>query len=137
MNRDGAPDFVVTNTYDDDISIFRNDGFGGFASRTDHPAGYGPLGIAVGDLNADGMLDIVVGNGNSNTLSTFLGNGDGTLRLRRNFSTNYYPGLITIADMNGDGIPDLAIGAPGRRGGGRDGGSVRGVRGDELRARRE
>ena len=81
---------------------------------TQHPAGSGPLSVALGDFNGDGKLDLAVGNASSGELSVLLGTGTGSFGPPMNLSA-WGPTSIAVADFNHDGKLDLATtgGAPG------------------------
>jgi hypothetical protein len=60
---DGWPDLLVPNEFGDAV-LLRNNGDGTFAAvrRTDTPADYGTMGLAVGDFNNDGRIDLYSAN---------------------------------------------------------------------------
>ena len=124
LDGDGKPDFVVTNTGDSSISIFRNTGRGdslstnSFASALNLTTGKGPWGVAIADLDGDGKLDIVVSNGNDGSISVFRNTSSsgsitaGSFAARVDFLTGSGGGGgygIAIADFDGDGKPDVAV----------------------------
>ena len=78
VDRDGVPDLVVINTVDTagffTLAIFLGKGDGTFAPRSDHPLGFKPYSLAVGDLDRDGVLDLVMSSDVENTVSVLLGN---------------------------------------------------------------
>ena len=113
LNGDGAPDLVVVHPEEyysePKITVFLNNGSGGYGSGTDYAVGAYPRAVAAADLNEDGKVDIAVTSARSNYVSVFLGVGNGTLGPRRNFTTRAGPSQIAILDVNGDNHLDLAI----------------------------
>ncbi len=55
LTRDGLDDLIVLNQGSDDISIFLNNGQGGFITMPPVDAGNDPTGLAVKDVNGDGF----------------------------------------------------------------------------------
>ncbi len=109
FNRDGHPDLVTTDN--GGITVWTNDGAGGFALRTNCAAWEGPRVVVVGDLNNDQQPDLLTANYNSyGALSAFLGSGDGTFsRVDTIVHVNdSMPGLA-LGDFNGDGKLDAAL----------------------------
>src|SRR5439155_10382439 len=113
LNGDGARDLVVVHPEEyysePKITVFLNNGSGGYGSGTDYAVGAYPRAVAAADLNEDGKVDIAVTSARSNYVSVFLGVGNGTLGPRRNFTTRAGPSQIAILDVNGDNHLDLAI----------------------------
>jgi hypothetical protein len=60
LNGDGKPELVTANLHfkAQSVSVLVNQGAGRFAVKRDHPAGYGPVSVAIGDLNGDRRLDL-------------------------------------------------------------------------------
>jgi fibronectin type 3 domain-containing protein len=79
---DGTPDLAVVNNESGTVSIFLNDGAGGFAAPTRFPVGLEPQGIAVGDFNGDAKPELVIPNFRTavetQSVTAYLGVGDGT-----------------------------------------------------------
>ena len=68
LTGDGLTDLVVLNQGSDDISIFLNDGKGGFIAMPRVDAGNDPTGLAVRDVNGDGIPDLLVSNAQGDLL---------------------------------------------------------------------
>ncbi len=79
LTRDGLTDLVVLNQGSDDISIFLNNGHGGFIAMPRVDAGNDPTGVAVRDVNGDGVPDLLVSNAQGDLL-IIVGDGDGTFK---------------------------------------------------------
>jgi hypothetical protein len=107
FNGDGKPDFVVTNSHDNTVSVFLNDGEGGFRPGVAYPAGPGPNSVAVGDFNGDGKPDIAVADANGTGVSVLFNKGDGTFAPPVTFNVGASPNAIAAGDLNGDGKIDL------------------------------
>jgi len=116
IDGDGKKDVLVTNSNDNNVSIFRNTTSGGsisFASFVNITAGSNCIGITATDIDGDGKADIA-------TVGTSL---DGKITLIKNTSTigniSFAPksDLTTIGvysdiintDINDDNKPDLVL----------------------------
>jgi hypothetical protein len=125
FNGDGKPDFVVTNSHDNTVSVFLNDGEGGFRPAVGYAAGPGPNSVAVGDFNGDGKPDIAVADANGTGVSVLFNQGDGTRTIgsldsikRKNMVVdkwyNYYQKsdtntLFGIIPLRGKSLPEADI----------------------------
>lgn len=86
FDEDGISDLAVVNRASGTVSIFLNDGAGGFAAPTRFPVELEPQGIAVGDFNRDRRPDLIIPNfrtpgnpeDNPESVTIYLGVGDGT-----------------------------------------------------------
>ncbi len=111
MNGDGFPDLAVLNTGSDDVSIFTNDGLGGFTQTFTAAVGTNSISLTMGDVDADGVPDILAGSTNSSVgVTVLIGLGDGTF-LSGPSLTGTEAGDLDLADLDGDGRRDLVVGA--------------------------
>lgn len=82
FDEDGTPDLAAVNNESGSVSIFLNDGAGGFAAPTRFPVGLEPQGIEVGDFNGDAKPDLVIPNFRTavetQSVTVYVGVGDGT-----------------------------------------------------------
>jgi uncharacterized protein (UPF0548 family) len=126
VNGDGKPDLLVGNVCGVDlncdnevIAVLLGNGDGTFQAAQSYTlAGYGPISIAVADVNGDGKVDLVVSNwclrdgycSSSGGVEVLLGNGDGTFQPPVSYSSGGYQAeSIAVADVNGDDKPDLLV----------------------------
>ena len=109
LDGDGFPELVVSVVGNvPAVSIFFNDGSGGFGDLTQYSAtnlsnGSVP-GIHVADVDADGDLDVL------HSTHLLRNNGDGTLAAPTPHPfTTFYGGAheFDVADVTGDGQPDI------------------------------
>lgn len=77
LDGDGMNDIVVANGGSASVGAFKNQSTPGaftaasLAARIDFIAGFGPVNLALGDVDGDGKNDITVSNGGANTFSVF------------------------------------------------------------------
>ncbi len=113
MNGDGNPD-IVAFTFPPDgtgqLSIFTNDGQGGFAAPNAITVPYGPddaPGITLVDFNRDGYMDVALSDAKQQ-LCVYLGNGDGTLSPLPECMANFNASVLTAAgNLRGFGLTDI------------------------------
>jgi len=103
-----SPDIAVANLGDDDVSVFLNNGSGGFNTRQDYPAGNGSAGIATGDFNKDRYLDLAITNNFADSVSILLNNGSAGFGNPRDHTVGNTPYGIVAGDFNKDKYIDLA-----------------------------
>jgi hypothetical protein len=74
LDRDGAPDLVVTTSGDNTVSVLLGSGGGNFGPKTEYGTGYLPTAVTIADFNADGRPDLAVANELSSTVGVLLAN---------------------------------------------------------------
>lgn len=101
-------DLAVTNSSNDTVSIFFNNGDGTFSAGGAPSVGDSPRGIAVGDFDGMRGPDLAVANRNDNNLTVLLNQGNGSFVAAAGpFATGTGPAGIAVADFDGVRGPDL------------------------------
>src|SRR5262245_39981846 len=77
--------------------------------NSSYPAGTGPSGIALADLDRDGMPDLAVADGGSDSVLVRLGQGDGTFGAETRIPCGPGPTSIAAGDVSGDSVADLVV----------------------------
>ena len=114
FNADAHLDLAVANRDSGTISIFLNDGNGGFATPTRFAVGLEPQAVETGDFNGGG-LDLIVPNfrtaDDSQSVTIYLGVGDGTFGPSVEFplGTGKNPVAAATGDFNKDNKLDLVV----------------------------
>jgi hypothetical protein len=117
LNGDGKPDLAVTNSNSGQagtLTVLRNVSVGdtiAFVTRTDS-VGWGPVGVAIADMDMDGKPDVLVAAGNSGTISLYrnitTSVNDIQFAAKVDISNFNHGDAIAVADFDGDGKPDIA-----------------------------
>jgi hypothetical protein len=124
LNGDGKLDLVVANststsTTRGTVSVLLGNGDGTFAPKVDYAAGWGPMDVAIGDVNEDGKLDLVVAAYYASTgysggnVAILLGQGDGTFRPQTLIDLDLNLSSIALVDLDRDGHLDIAATSSG------------------------
>jgi hypothetical protein len=118
INGDTAPDIAVANQTSHDISVFLNNGFGGFVAAPGSPIvdpnGNDFFGVEIADFDRDGDTDLARAgiNGASPGVTILDGNGTGAFTPRATPGRAPTVQTMVVGDLNGDGFPDIAGSRP-------------------------
>jgi hypothetical protein len=113
VNNDGKPDLICANSGNlpfqpgNTLSIFTNDGSGGFGSNATLTVGSAPQSIIAADVNGDSFTDLISANNGTNTLSVLTNDGSGVFGFNATLTVGNYPFSVVATDVNGDGKLDL------------------------------
>lgn len=115
LDGDRDIDLAAANEQASNISVFLNDGAGGFQKLpTQFGTGDYPTGGTAIDINRDGMLDIVTADYHGDSVSVLLGMGAGALRPKATYPTveGAETSNLAVGDLNGDTILDIVATNP-------------------------
>jgi hypothetical protein len=107
VNGDGKVDLINVNYADSTISVFTNNGQGGFVSAGIFGVGSYPNNLTAADVNGDGKMDMITANGGDHTLTVLTNNGSSGFVLADTLAVGDWPASVAAADVNGDGKVDL------------------------------
>ena len=129
LDRNGILDLIVTSQNIRSFLIFIGTGGGQFAEGLELPAGFGPAGVAVADINGDTAPDVAVANGGwacggvpttvtqDSTVTVYLGDGAGHFTMAPSVLAGIVPWSVSFADVDSDGSLDMVVGNDLWRGG--------------------
>ena len=123
VDGDGKLDIVITNQFQNKISVYRNTATSGTISATSFATKVNfitdtlslPTAVAIGDIDGDGKPDLAVTNSFTNTVSILKNISSvgsitsSSFAAAVDYKTGLGPTSVVIADIDGDGKPDLAI----------------------------
>lgn len=108
VNGDGKLDLIyASHAYAGSVTVFTNDGSGGFNLSGSYNVGAYPQYVAAADLNGDGAVDLVCANTDSGTLTVLTNDGSGNFGFNATLNVGGGPYCVVAADVNGDGKLDL------------------------------
>lgn len=121
LNRDGKPEIIATNSFNDVFYIFLNQSSGGTLSFNPAPI---KVSIKIGagdvlttyeaevvDLNGDDLPEVIINQFQTSDLYILRNQSTGTISFAAPQKITFSGGLnrLNSADFNNDGKPDLAI----------------------------
>jgi uncharacterized repeat protein (TIGR01451 family) len=112
FNGDGKLDFVVSDRFQSQLTIFPGNGDGTVGAALSYSfLPVAPDLIASGDFNSDGKTDLAIFTSDGN-LTVWLGNGDGTFQPAIAGPAVTASTRVLVTDLNGDGWADLVTLGP-------------------------
>src|SRR5205823_3545987 len=88
-------DLITVNSGSDSVSVFLNNGNGGFGGALTAKAGGGALAVALADFDKDGKLDAAVADSFDDAVMVLLGSGMGTFSSQKTAGVGFSPYGIT------------------------------------------
>jgi hypothetical protein len=108
INGDGKPDLIGVDSGSATLTVFTNNGCGGFGSNSLVNAGSTVVWAVAADVNGHNPPDLICANGSDSGLLTILtNNGSGIFGSNSTLSVGFGPVSIAAADINGDHKVDL------------------------------
>ena len=107
VNGDGKVDLITANSGDNTLSVFTNNGSGGFVLAFSPGVGNNPWSVKAADVNGDGKLELISANQGDNTLTILTNSGSSGFATAGTYAVGSGPHCVTAVDVNGDGKLDL------------------------------
>jgi len=117
LNRDGKPEIIVSNSFNNALYVFINESTAGTIAFNATPVkvtvtgATNTYGLEVADVNGDKLPDIIVTQFQSNHIFILKNESTGNVNFAEPFKINVFGNLnkLTTADFNSDGKSDLAV----------------------------
>lgn len=107
FDSNAGPDAVIQRS-DGKLSLYVNDGNGGFSVGTTITISANATHVVAGDFNRDNKLDVAVASAGNPGISIYLGDGQGNLtELNGAIPAGLSANFLLARDFNGDGAVDL------------------------------
>lgn len=103
---DGFVDFATSDRYTDSVTIFFNDGLGGFGNKSSFPTGENPRYVEGYDFDGDGDIDLCTPDFDSSTITILENDGTGQFSIHQQFEM-FVPSYLWIDDLDLDGFEDI------------------------------
>ena len=116
FNNDNRPDVVTFNQDADDVSLFINNGSGGFNNPISFQFGTASgTGLYISDMrlvdfNNDGKKDLVINDKDDDRVYILKNNGNSTFTVTDTLITGDNPNSLAVGDLNNDNRPDILVG---------------------------
>jgi hypothetical protein len=107
INGDNKPDLISANFGTNTLTIYTNNGAGGFVIASSPGVGSGPQCVIAADVNGDNKPDLISANYNGHSLTILTNNGNGQFVLASSPTVGNQPACVIAADVNGDNKLDL------------------------------
>jgi hypothetical protein len=111
FNGDGFVDLAASSATISSVSVFRNDGFGGFSDMSGSPYNVvnGGEGMVAGDLDGNGRVDLVTTQTGASAISVLTAQPTGTAFQVNSFNltAGTSPSGVALGDFNRDGRLDV------------------------------
>lgn len=92
---------------DSKITLYKNDGAGGFPDSIGFDLPFTPIGFFTADLDLDGDLDLSASDRWEGFLAVWYNQGDGTFDKTTHYRLGGYGNSVTGGDLDGDGDMEL------------------------------
>ncbi len=109
LNGDGAVDLATANYNSNSVSVFLNNGSGGFSGAANYPTGIQPTSISLADFDGDGDIDLATTSVTFMAVNVLENNGAGSFTGMCTYQTGDEPFAIFSIDINQDDLKDIFV----------------------------